>query len=211
MPFPTTGILDNFNRSDEGPPLSSDWTEGGWVSDGWKVVSNEAQPESVNLPCAEYYNVADYGPACEAYCTIAAAMQYGSVLARLQDEDTANQDDYHVQWRTSEGKVRLYRADDGVNTQLGVEISQTIADDDDIGIECNGSTITAYYNDGGAGWGSIGSRTDSTYSNAGKIGISAWTSAPAFFQVDDFGGGTIAGEERQPRPPAAYFDGPTIF
>ena len=43
MAFPTTGILDDFNRGNEGPPPSANWTT---LVQGHKVVSNACTSNS---------------------------------------------------------------------------------------------------------------------------------------------------------------------
>ena len=93
MAFPESSILDNFNRGDEGPPLSSDWTEMGHVSDGLEVVSNEAEGETgFSAACTEYWNPATFGPACEAYVTISdmGVTSVVAVGARLTSPGTAS-------------------------------------------------------------------------------------------------------------------------
>lgn len=194
MAFPETSILDDFNRGNTGPPLGGNWTEIARGDGGFEIISNEAYPEGTSELDTEYWNVEDFGPDCECYLTFTDVMTYGSVQARIQDEDSATDfDGYVVQWRQPDSQVRIYRIDDNSDTQLGDSISQVISSGDKIGISvvgANPGTITAYYNDGGAGWGSLGSEEDSTYDDAGKIGIDSWNSGDNT-AIDDFGGGTI--------------------
>ena len=96
MAFPESSILDNFNRGDEGPPLSANWTEAGYAAAGLKVDTNEAAPETAGS-CIEYWNPATFGPACECYVTYSKVIPVGSkcgVLTRLQSPDTAETDGY---------------------------------------------------------------------------------------------------------------------
>ena len=164
MAFPETSIIDDFNRDNEGPPLSSDWTEIGYATGGLKVSSNECVPEDAGS-CLEYYNVATYGPNCEVYVTDHVLGFKNAVLNRLQSPDTAETDGYILEAdeNAAPDVLKLSRLDDGVRTLLGASIEQVLDSDDKFGIESVGDTHTVYFDDGGAGWGSLGSRTDSTY------------------------------------------------
>jgi hypothetical protein len=67
---------------------------------------------------------------------------------------------------------------------------------DKLGLECIGSTIAAYVFQSGA-WSQLGTRTDSTYSAAGKIGVRL-SDAGSNSRIDDFGGGTVVGGAPSP-------------
>ena len=192
MAFPETSIIDDFNRDNEGPPLSSDWTEIGYAAGGLKVSNNECAPEDAGS-CLEYYNVSTYGPNCEVYVTDRYNFAKNAVLIRLQSPDTAETDGYILEADIFEDPdiLKLSRLDDGVRTLLGASIEQVLDGDDKFGIESVGDTHTIYYDDGGAGWGSLGSRTDSTYPDAGYLGLKIYGTASG--ALDDFGGGTLAG------------------
>jgi hypothetical protein len=60
-----------------------------------------------------------------------------------------------------------------------------MAEDDEFGMTIIGSTITVYYKTALGSWTVIGTRTDSTYSGGGKIGVGI----TARGGVDSFGGG----------------------
>jgi hypothetical protein len=190
MAFPETSILDDFNRSNEGPPLSSDWSPTGHDSNGWKVVSNVAQPDTSSGSHGEYYNVSTHGADCEAYATYGGGFAKNGLYARLVNIGAGTTDGYVIEFDSAAGNIKIERVDDGARTLLGSSISQTITGGDKLGIKIVGSTITAYMDDGGAGWASYGSRTDSTYSAAGNLGIRNYNASNTF---DDFGGGTLAG------------------
>lgn len=191
MPFPTTPILDNFNRGDEGPPPSASWTD---VVNGLEVNTNECAGDTVGTN-RSYWNIRTFGGNCEGYYTISVHDVGSGIYARqtLPPMD----DGYFVNASEWQDKVMIYRNDNGVDTKLGADINQVFANGDKVGIQCIGSSISAWFDDGGAGWGSIGTRTDDTYSAAGSLilYIEAQTG-----RADDFGGGTI----RVPRNPAAY-------
>jgi len=147
MAFPTTSIIDNFNRSNEGPPPSSSWstTCSAW-SGGWSVSSNAclAAVSDVN---SVYWNVSTFGPNCEAYFTITAlGNQSGDslgVILRLQDAGTANVDGYWLEW-TQGGDITWYRLDNAGWTQLGAAASETMGANDKFGADMQSDTIEIY-------------------------------------------------------------------
>jgi hypothetical protein len=83
----------------------------------------------------------------------------------------------------------VYRVDDNSNTLLGSSFSQAFTDGDSIGITHVGSTITIYFKSGAGSWTSLGTRTDGTYTGAGRIAIGGFDSTSLTF--DDFGGGAL--------------------
>jgi hypothetical protein len=184
--FPTTGVLDDFNRSDEGPPPSASWTD---IDSGLQVISNQCGGASgTNL---SYWDVETFGPDCEAYWTIINYSAEQGPLARLQDVGSMGTLDGYCVYVNGLDTIAVVRFDNGVPTQLGADISQTIEAGDKIGVECIGSDIKAWYDDGGAGWGEIGSRSDATY---GAVGYIAGYIKDASQRCDDFGGGTVVTE-----------------
>lgn len=190
MAFPTTGIIDDFNRGNEGPPLSGDWTDG---NDGHKVVSNEAQPETNSTACLSFYNASTYGADCECYVTLADAFQYQmACFLRATTLVEASWDGYEVYADDNGSELTLERVDNNSETEIGTPYDIGFDDGDKIGIEAIGSTIKAYMNDGGAGWVERVSTTDGAHGNAGYLGLWSWTHDTSQNEYDDFGGGTIA-------------------
>ena len=62
MPFPTTSVLDNFNRADGG--IGSNWTS---PSNSWEVVSNKARQNSGEWV---YWNATNFGNDQEVFVTL---------------------------------------------------------------------------------------------------------------------------------------------
>ena len=195
--FPTSAVIDNFNRSNEGPPMT------GWANvnemfgsagtgRGFEVISNQAQcnTTSVNM---DYKTATTYGPNVEAYVTIAdigVGVDSSGLAFRLSDP-TGTPTGYLV-IATASNNIRVYRMDgDSSLTQLGSDISQTVSDGDSIGITMIGSTITVYYKVGAGAWNSIGTRTDSTYTGSGYIGLWADCGTANSGKFDDLKGGTL--------------------
>lgn len=187
--FPTTSILDNFNRANQGPPPSSSWTTGvDGGTGGFSVNSNEAKVEDATHSTA-YWNVTNFGPDIEVYITLGSTIGPSRLYWRIQQEGTSGFDGYALLAYTPTNELYIYRIDNGSYTQLGAAISQTFAVGDSFGAKMVGSTITIYYKTAAGSWTSVGSRSDSTYTGAGKLGISAFDSTS--IKLDNFGGGTI--------------------
>lgn len=195
MAFPTTGVLDTFDRADENP-----------LSDGGKWT-NKTDPGFgdcqvlTNLGAGvgaggngAFRNNQTYGPDTEAFLTISTLAGNGDdtgVEIRIADGGLTTVDAYRVVAQKAAGASndiwRVARLDNTVQTVLGANIIQEFSAGDGLGIEMVGSTITVYWKTGGT-WTSLGTRTDTTYTAAGNIGMLMDTTTP---RVNDFGGGTV--------------------
>jgi RHS repeat-associated protein len=178
--FPTTSVLDNFNRTEN--PLSTNWVSpllGAIQANGSTAQGGSAQNASVYTT--------DFAGDTEVYATISTKPDSGQALALgLRGRDTGSVstiDGYDlvivVQSGTDTWMIR--RVDNGVATTLASG-TQEYASGDQFGLSIIGTTLTAYYN------GMVlGSATDTTYAAAGKLSLTIiGTSA----RVDDFGGGS---------------------
>lgn len=187
MAFPENGILDDFNRGDEGPPMT------GWgdLINGL-VVSSNACTLSAAGANTSYYDTILTDDDCEVYFTITVAPTTNRnvvVYARLKDVgSSATVDGYLMRYTEGTDILQIARLDNGSETVLGADISQSLTDGDKMGLEIVGDTLTAYVDTGG-GWTSVGSRTDSTYADAGYIGAGIGGNGT----IDDFGGGGLSG------------------
>lgn len=198
--FPSAPILDDFNRANEGPPPSANWTngiaEGFGFSFGHRVLDNELQNATEGV-AQNYWNVETFGPDCEAYITAVNTADAPStwLVGRLVDPGLSTCTGYAVQVVSSNaGDDRLYfiyRIDDGLLTSIASTSETGVgpADGDKYGIRIIGDIIYLW-GDTGDSWEIKLSVSDSTYSSAGFIGIvtEAATLSPRW---DDFGGGTV--------------------
>lgn len=195
--FPTTGVLDNFNRADEAPlSAGGTWTTPIFTGvDSLRLVSNACRPVAGGAYSDGYRNNADYGPDVEAFVTITAFSAIDSliyVFNRLVNIGSGTIDGYYARFDTASGAEngRIFRLDNDAGTQLGAtDTSITLAAGDKMGIESIGSTIGFYHNTGGT-WTQIFTRSDATYGAAGKIGHAIFDALDAT-TTDDFGGGTV--------------------
>jgi hypothetical protein len=198
MAFPTTGVIDSFNRADE-DPLSDGgkWSIGPddfGGTNNLRVASNECLQGSATSSNG-YRNDQDYGPDCEVYCTLATTLPTTALLlyARCVNIGSGTTDGYAVYFNFSgTDDALICRMDNDSLVGLGSSIvpPAPYALGDKLGLECIGSTIAAYVFQSGA-WSQLGTRTDSTYSAAGKIGVRIADSG-SNGRIDDFGGGTVA-------------------
>jgi len=189
MPFGGTAVLDNFNRANEGPPPSADWTN---LLNGLKVVSNQCKGNAAAAHNVSLFETV-HGADCEAYIEIVTkggTNDLVDVYARGTTLVGASTDGYMVRLNPQGGTdiVGIYRVTHGVETLLGATVGQEFSNGDSLGIECIGSTIKAWRKSGGT-WTELVSRTDSTYGAGGYAGLGVFGTTAV---VDGFGGGTIS-------------------
>lgn len=191
MAFPTTSVLDNFNRTNSGT-LGSSWTA---VFNNLSVSSNQCAGTNAG-DNGSYYNVANYGPNMEVYCDIPTMPASGEFITLWGRDDEVNINLYYLLFSRSAGtdEVALFRVDGGAATQLGATISQEFSAGDSVGMSIIGSTLTAYRQNGGT-WASLGTRTDTTYSAAGYVGLLVVGTTA---RIDNFGGGTEVAASGKP-------------
>lgn len=186
----TATLLDDFNRSNEGPPLSADWTS---ITNGLKVVSNTVAGNGSGVNNIEFYDVSTFGPDVEAHIIISSkggTNQFCSVFARMTTLASGTMDGYEARATPASGTdtIALYRIDNGTATLLD-SASVEFASNDKLGIECIGSAIKVYHYTGGA-WVERCSATDATYGAAGYVGIAQGHTTG---RLDDFFAGTVGG------------------
>lgn len=192
MAFPTTGILDDFNRTNEGPPPSSNWTT---VNGTGHVVSSNQLANSAADHSESAWDVSTYGPDCELYYDIATKpgtgkwcdidVRVGSLVASWSG--------YQAELTNNSGTdaIDIYRNDAGSYTVLGSSISQEFTAGDGFGVDMVGTTLTIYRRSSGI-WSSLGTRTDATYGSAGYLMVGAGDTTTV--RLDNVGGGTVVAE-----------------
>jgi len=198
--FPTKGILDDFNRGNEGPPPSENWaTPTGPVGmGGLKVDTNQCVISDLNDigHGSALWTDSAFGPNCETYVTGVVVpnddAKYIKLYLRMTTTDYSTMDGYAVSfvYNSVQSVCQIFRIDNGGSTKLGDDINITLSDGDKVGADITGvdpSTITAYQNTGG-GWFELGSREDSDHDDAGYIGLAANDLVTTV--MDDFGGGS---------------------
>lgn len=193
MPFPSTGILDSFDRANEGPPPSAEWTTPAGVS-GLIVSGSLCAANAANA--LGIFSASSVGPNCEAYYTVTTATGAAAqvqVWARAKDiASAATIDGYSISvTEAATDSWAINSITNGIASQLGASFGQEVSNGDSIGIECFGSNIAAWYKASGGSWIKLAERTDTTYAASGYIGIGIMDTTG---RVNDFGGGTTVEE-----------------
>lgn len=142
-----------------------------------------------------YLGDQQYGPAQEVYDTITTKPGSGNpseLYLCIGNPASASINAYRL-YVTDVGAGtdtwELQRIDANVATTLGAVVNQEITALDGIGMSYDAPTLTAWYRSGAGGsWSSLFTRSDSTYTTGGYIGLGMWFSTG---RVDNFGGGTI--------------------
>jgi hypothetical protein len=198
MAFPTTSVLDDFNRADESPLGNSTWA--GPVINGGpqlKLASNQVESVTTEARGSSYWS-SSFSADQEVYADIVALDQVMSLYGRTIDPGATTRDGYQVVITSLTGpdNIVLNRVDDETATQLGASMSSTLSANDAIGLECSGSNISVYTRVSGT-WGLVATRVDATYASGGVIGIDS-SSFSAGGKIDNFGGGNIVTSEETP-------------
>ena len=206
MAFPTTAVLDNFNRTDENPVGNGNWSGPLFSGDPQcRLLSNELGT-SADFS-SSYWSAATFGGACEVYATNTGTGLAKALFLRIANPNNASMDGYELNCSHSGNTLGVYRVDDKAETLIGSTFSQAVGVGAAYGLEANGSTLTVYYKASGGSWTSLGTRSDSTYSAAGNLGVFL---ANGDDDIDDFGGGTMvaAGGRGLRAPFSGPFGGP---
>ena len=187
--FPTTSVLDTFNRANTGPPPSGSWVNE--FGSGLKVVSNEVVPSA-------YGAGQDHGSTWntpfeadqEAYFTIKSfpttdVAGETCVMLRLQtaNSSTANRYEVCAHPTASNDTIRVWKQVNTIWTKTyELSIGRNFTAGDIFGASIIGSVINVYLN------GSVvASTTAPDITGAGYIGIASYHLSSGTY--DDFGGG----------------------
>jgi hypothetical protein len=183
--YPSTGILDDFNRANAGPPLSASWTA---LYGGWKVVSQQAVVDHMDDTYAsEYYNVATYANP-EAYITIVNKPTTNSYIF-IELYNAAFTQEYYLSVQTLSGTdaITLQYWDGDAGAQLGATVNQEITNGDSVGISVISGTVIAWYKSGAGAWTNVREVADTHVTGPYYITITSVDDGEIF---DNFGGGT---------------------
>lgn len=193
--FPTTSVLDNFNRANENP-----LSDGGlWSSTpgplstlaALQIVSNAVkwQTSSSGAVWAD----ATLGADEESYATISTLPAAGNsirIWVRVVNPGLTTVNGYDLSYLQGTG-FQFHICTSGTRTQLGSTISGSLAAGDKFGLSVVGSVLYAWKYTAGA-WtllGSYDTSSDATkYTAAGHIALEIRDGTAI---CDDFGGGTV--------------------
>jgi hypothetical protein len=202
MPFPATGLLDNFNRAS----LDANWSDDPFndAFGNLTLVDSTAVTASGGATAHSWWNVATYGPDSECYVvisTLPANAQIVQIAARLVSPDTSNStgDAYQVKWTYSSAgndSWEIIRTVNSADTSLATTSAagNDIAAGDAMGIEVtgNGATVTikAKVRQSGV-WKDALTYEDTNAARLTAAGYLALLIQDSTARVDDFSGGTF--------------------
>jgi hypothetical protein len=181
--FPQTGILDDFNRPDEGPPPSTSWD----LISSFRVVSNEAvADEEVESPIGlwnttfqsnseVYFTVTDWSDCFE--CGVSAVINY----------DFYSDTGYLLNVSREDLSLILLKLNPE-SEALGNTSVITMSDGDSVGIRSLEGNISVFYKPVGLEWSEVISVSDSTYVTGQVVMAAFGVPVP---HLDNFGGGEI--------------------
>jgi hypothetical protein len=190
MAFPTTSLLDDFDRA------NSNLNAGNWAAPIFSgdstlaITSNQCCGASGF--CSSYWAASTFGPDSECYAVlpvVPASANGVEVFCRITNPDSGNENNYflHVQKAAGTDSCQLWKTVGHTQTQLGASASQEVSAGESVGIEAIGTAITFYRKSSGT-WASVFSRTDSSVTGAGYVGLVIQNAVARF---DDFSGGTV--------------------
>lgn len=200
MTFPTTPILDNFNRADG--PIGANW----FIPSPWNsplVSSNTCINPGTDGTQATWDTIMA-GADCEVYITVitVSAADSFDLWARCSSKSFLTGDAYNL-YIDPAGTWTLYRYESPASFTVLATGAISIGTGDSVGMSVVGDLVTAYFKDSGGSWAELGHATDAIITAAGYISFDL--NPNVSMAVDDFGGGTISGGG--PNPPVADFIG----
>lgn len=201
MAFPTTSLLDNFNRTNANP-----------LDGNWLIAPGGASPEIVSnhLECANsppasgstFWNVMQQADS-EVWVKSITLPSTDELIVYTR-ANNYNNTCYEAAISRAGGGAYLGRRDNGNWYQLAFT-SYTFQDGDGVGLSTISDLITMYLFRGGV-WTQLLQVTDATYTRPGYVGFGFFTQADGL-QWDDFGGGAAASyvSEVLADNPVAYY------
>lgn len=185
MPFPTTGVLDAFNRANGG--LGADWTTAaGFGGAAPRVLSNQASPAAGGGFSMALYDVAQYGNT-EVYADL-VTLPAGWSIALFARYDLVGTM-YSV--GASAGYTQLSRWVGYTETILATSTVTAWAAGEKLGLRVNGTKLEVWRYTAGV-WSLILEATDDDVPAQGYTGFWASDSGAGTTAIDNFGGGTYS-------------------
>jgi hypothetical protein len=190
MAFPTTSILDTFNRANGDP--GANWN-GPSFGDANKltIVSNTIESAAAAFG-AECWIGSTFGPGIEVFADLASTIAGGaSVRLIVLDSPTSSTCNGYYLVVDSAGNFNLAKSVSGSGTVIQTA-TQAVAAGDSFGLQWIGTTIAGWYKASGGSWTQIVSIVDSSVANGSGFSVGIEQSTNSGGALDNFGGGTVA-------------------
>lgn len=189
MAFPTTGILDNFNRANENP-IDPPWTNGIYVFDNPLAIDTNA----LVRPGAAYgsaFLTGPYGPDVEAWAVVDTPSTDGMELAvKIANTGGTVTDFYMVHIAGHTGTWQFWKSSGGVQSTISSPFAGvgSMSAGDSFGFEVIGDDLTAYFKPAAGAWSApLFTGNDSEFSGlSGGLGLLFQN---ATWRIDTVGGG----------------------
>lgn len=190
--FPTTPILDNFNRADGA--LGSNWDGASYGDPNLLTISSNAVTSAALGFGAMCWVANKVGRDFEVYATVSTlplATKTVRVISSSSATASSGLTGYYLVVNPTSSTFQLGDAADGSN--IGASISQAFVAGDSFGFSrCNG-LINILYKSGAGSWTIIGTRSDSRYGGLFVIGLELEDNVQ---RIDNFGGGILIRNRR---------------
>lgn len=161
---PKNGVLDDFNRADEGPPPSSSWANN--VGNVVKVLSNAAG--SASSGGSAYYKNGCFGVLQEVSAEMSTL---GAAHLGMWRQPGAGTDGYVFYFDNASNFGNIQRVDNGTWTILGDSFfCGSVGAGDAFWLEANRVELLAYVRLAGA-WSLLARRADMTYRGDLSVGL----------------------------------------
>ena len=189
--FPTSSVVDDFNRADNDSP-GANWTE---IDVDVDIASNQL---SFNADAAVYYNAAKYLN-FDAFFTLKGTgrilfdMRQALSSDRNNDATTVNNwSGHYLDIEADFDTITLWRYDSGSANQRGTIIAISgLGTDSTIGVRLIGHSFEFYHKPSAGSWTLVGSRWDDQFDTQGRIGLHSFETT----QIDDFSVATYTPSE----------------
>jgi hypothetical protein len=183
--FPEPGVIDNFNRANEGPPPSIAWIDESVLG----IVSNKCAARQTPLG---YHASALWRSSFlanqEIYVTVATRQDDGnSAYLYLRYQDYNNT--ILIEIMRDDGvndAVEVHEIVAGVDASIGGPYVISYQDNDSFGINASGTTIEVWHKPVGGVWILLGTCITTLPLASGRIGL---YTDDATLRFSDFGGG----------------------
>jgi hypothetical protein len=189
MAFPTTSVLDQFNRANGDP--GANWT-GPSFGDANKlsIFSNQIESAAAAFG-AECWTASTFGPGIEVFADLASGISGGgSIRLIIIDSATSSTANGYYLVADSANNFNLSKSVSGSGSTIQAG-SQAVASGDSFGLQWIGTTVAGWYKAAAGAWTQIVSIVDASVANASGfvIGIELSTNLGGNL-LDNFGGGT---------------------
>lgn len=206
MAFPTTPILDDFNRADGA--LGSNWStpvESG--EPGTPTIWTNVFVAPGSTDSSAWWNPTTFGPDTEVFATIPTGVDKSAacyLFARTASENSAGSDNYTVVFILQTNTIEVYRNVNNVGTGPILSISHTHIVGSQYGMcvtTVGADNFIEIFKDGV----SLGSTTDvgqaANVPGPGHIGAGLFGGGNSLTRSwDDFGGGTVVTSGKNTKP-----------